>query len=164
MLEGENATALSELDQHLRMALAPQGELESLLVDQIVSSMLRLRRLYRIEAGVLAWHQRRAEKERAKDWDSPTRIKRITDEEGHGGAVAHLDETGARQAEEVVTLGLAFIEAAQWADALSKSSRYETTIERGLYRALHELQRLQAARTGQPIAPPVAVDVNLSST
>lgn len=164
LLEGEDATALSELDERLRMALDPQGELESLLVDMIVSSMWRLRRLYRIEAGVLAWHQRWAEKERAEDWDSPTRIKRTVDEEGHGAAVARLDETEARQAEEVVTLGLAFIKDAAQPDALSKLSRYETTIERGLYRALHELQRLQAARTGQAIAPPLAVDVNLSST
>jgi hypothetical protein len=164
LLEGEDASALSELDGRLRKTLDPQGELEGLLVDQIVSSLWRLRRLYWIEAGVLAWYQRRAEKEQAKDWDSPTRIKRIIDEEGHGGAVARLDETEARQAEEVVTLGLAFIQAALEPDALSKLSRYETTIERGLYRALHELQRLQAARTGQLIAPPVAVDVNLSST
>jgi hypothetical protein len=41
-------------------------------------------------------------------------------------------------------------------------SGYETTIERGLYRALHELQRLQATNTGQAVAPPVAVDVNIS--
>jgi len=37
--------------------------------------------------------------------------------------------------------------------------RYETSIERGLYRALHELQRLQAARRGEAVAAPVAVDV-----
>jgi hypothetical protein len=44
---------------------------------------------------------------------------------------------------------------------LEKIGRYEGHIERGLYRALHELQRLQAARIGL-IAPPLAVDVNLS--
>ncbi len=41
-------------------------------------------------------------------------------------------------------------------------SRYETTIERGLYKALHELQRLQAARSGVLVPPPAVVDVNLS--
>jgi hypothetical protein len=30
-------------------------------------------------------------------------------------------------------------------------SRYEVTLERSLYRALHELQRLQAARDGQTV-------------
>jgi hypothetical protein len=43
-------------------------------------------------------------------------------------------------------------------------SRYETTIERGLYKALHELQRLQAARAGVPVPPPAAADVDVNVT
>jgi hypothetical protein len=47
--------------------------------------------------------------------------------------------------------------------ALSKLSRYETAIERSLYKALHELQRLQAARrTHGNAPPPVAIDVDVS--
>jgi hypothetical protein len=42
--------------------------------------------------------------------------------------------------------------------------RYETTIERGLYKALHELQRLQAARAGVPVSPPAAADVDVNVT
>jgi hypothetical protein len=41
-------------------------------------------------------------------------------------------------------------------------SRYETTLERSLYKALHELQRLQAARQGQAVPLPEAVDVEVS--
>lgn len=41
-------------------------------------------------------------------------------------------------------------------------SRYETTLERGLYKALHELQRLQAARDGATVPPPVAADVEVT--
>lgn len=40
--------------------------------------------------------------------------------------------------------------------------RYETTIERFLYKALHELQRLQTARRGGRVAPPVALDVDVA--
>ena len=40
-------------------------------------------------------------------------------------------------------------------------SRYEVTLERGMYKALHELQRLQAARQGQPVPLPEAVDVEV---
>lgn len=43
-------------------------------------------------------------------------------------------------------------------------SRYEATLERGLYRALHELQRLQAVREGNDVAPPVVLDVDLDVT
>ena len=42
---------------------------------------------------------------------------------------------------------------------LAKVQRYEAGLERSLYRALHELQRLQAARQGQHVPPPAAVDV-----
>ena len=37
---------------------------------------------------------------------------------------------------------------------LSKLSRYETAIERQTYRALHQLERRQAARRGAAITPP----------
>jgi hypothetical protein len=60
-------------------------------------------------------------------------------------------------------LGGAFIQDANGANALSKLSRYETTIERGLYKALHELQRLQAARRAEAnVVPPLAVEVDVS--
>jgi hypothetical protein len=60
-------------------------------------------------------------------------------------------------------LGLSFIQDANSANAFSKLSRYEITIERGLYKALHELQRLQAARQAESsVTPPVAVDVDVS--
>jgi hypothetical protein len=41
-------------------------------------------------------------------------------------------------------------------------SRYEVTLERSLYKALHELQRLQAGRDGQVVPLPEAVDVEVS--
>jgi hypothetical protein len=41
-------------------------------------------------------------------------------------------------------------------------NRYETTLERSLFKALHELERRQAAHDGQAVPLPVAVDVNLS--
>ena len=42
------------------------------------------------------------------------------------------------------------------------SVRYEVTLERSLYKALHELQRLQAARDGQAVPLPEAVEVDIS--
>ncbi len=41
-------------------------------------------------------------------------------------------------------------------------SRYETTLERSLYKALHELQRLQAARDGGFVPAPTVADVEVS--
>lgn len=45
---------------------------------------------------------------------------------------------------------------------LEKIARYEAHLERSLYRALHELQRLQANRNGQSVPPPAAVDVDVA--
>ena len=45
---------------------------------------------------------------------------------------------------------------------LDKTLRYETTIERQFYRALHELIRLQSARLGERPPAPLAIDVDIS--
>ena len=47
------------------------------------------------------------------------------------------------------------------ADGLEKVARYETHLERSLFRALHELQRLQAIRKGTGGAP-MAFDLDVS--
>jgi hypothetical protein len=59
-------------------------------------------------------------------------------------------------------VGYAFVSTSVNGDSFSKLSRYEAAIERGLYRALHELQRLQAVRAGKPVLPPVVLDVAIS--
>src|SRR5438128_11326176 len=56
-------------------------------------------------------------------------------------------------------VGYAFHQATE---TFAKLARYEAALERAFYRALHELQRLQAARAGQAVPPPVAVDVDVT--
>ena len=40
--------------------------------------------------------------------------------------------------------------------------RYESMIERSIYKALHELQRIQAARAGDKPFAPLAIDLDVS--
>jgi hypothetical protein len=47
-------------------------------------------------------------------------------------------------------------------DIYGKLIRYEGSIEKGIYKALHELQRLQSARNGENVPPPIALDVDVS--
>ncbi len=47
-------------------------------------------------------------------------------------------------------------------DSYGKFTRYETSIERGIYKALHELQRIQATRAGEKLPPPIAIDVDVT--
>ena len=134
LLPGEDEEALKALDENLRVELQPVGELEGLLVDRIIAAHWRLRRLGRVEAGIF--------------------VRELS----RGLASQANSET------DTATLGMSFIRDANGANAFSKLSRYETTIERSLYKALHELQRLQAARrhTEGNVPPPVALDVDIS--
>lgn len=47
--------------------------------------------------------------------------------------------------------------------SIERTLRYETTIERSLYRALHELERLQGVRNGSDKQLPAVVDVTLDT-
>ncbi|MGQ9859402.1 MAG: hypothetical protein ACUVS3_12045 [Thermodesulfobacteriota bacterium] len=49
LLTGEDVQALEELDQRLRLDLAPRGELEDTFVDRTVSWVWRLKRAIRME-------------------------------------------------------------------------------------------------------------------
>ncbi|MGD0328117.1 MAG: hypothetical protein ABSB00_00160 [Minisyncoccia bacterium] len=60
------------------------------------------------------------------------------------------------------TLGEAFSYDSANYDTYSKLIRYEASIERGIYKALHELQRLQAVRNGENVPVPVVVDMDIS--
>jgi hypothetical protein len=57
LLPGEDEEALRELSEHLWTELKPVGEMENLLVDRIIASHWRLRRLGRVEAGIFAWER-----------------------------------------------------------------------------------------------------------
>jgi hypothetical protein len=47
---------------------------------------------------------------------------------------------------------------------VERVTRYEAHLSRQLAQSLHELQRLQATRAGEPVTPPIVVDVALSGT
>ena len=45
-------------------------------------------------------------------------------------------------------------------DTLTNLNRYEVTLERALYRALHELERQQAKRRGEAVSVPAVLEVS----
>ena len=47
-------------------------------------------------------------------------------------------------------------------EVLDKVARYESGLERSFFRTLHEIQRLQASRTGAVVSPPAAIDVDMT--
>jgi hypothetical protein len=46
-------------------------------------------------------------------------------------------------------------------EVVDRVARYEAHLSRQLAQALHELQRLQAARVGEPVMPPTVLDVTV---
>jgi hypothetical protein len=115
LVKGESEADLAGFGKRLRAQLAPVGELEFLLVDRIVSTAWRLRRLVSVETLLFNNEQ---------------------------------------------TLDCAFNRYGR--EKIGILSRYEATLERSLFKALHELQRLQAARDGEAVPLPMVVDVSVS--
>jgi hypothetical protein len=111
-----------------------------------------------VDVGIFAWEQYEELIERAQDeaksykrnsLDDMIENQRttITDEQKHQEALSKSEELKkAQQDTESVTLGRTFMRDANEANAFSKLSRYAVAIVRNISRALHELQRLQAAR------------------
>jgi len=165
------------LAEPLRAELQPVGELESLLVERIVAAYGRMQRLERLEAGIFAFElygelTKRAEQEAEPYTRTETpddeflalfSITIITDKEKHREAMDKVRELESIRDAETATLEQSFIRDAKGANAFSKLSRYQTAIERSLYRALHELQRFQATRRAEGnVSPPVALDVDVT--
>jgi hypothetical protein len=175
LVPGESADEFEALVQRLISEFVPMGELELQLVERISTCLWRQRRIYRIESEVLRAEHLEYEIRRLYDFATAQKsdigelFVSSTDfvsEEGFEIYESSLDDR--RQAklnliEADVGLGKAFNRGVQGSDTLSKLSRYEAGIERALYKALHELQRLQARRGGEDGGVPQAIDIDVST-
>ena len=137
LMPGEKAKELMAFREEMMAELAPQGELEEFLADRVVESAWRLRRAGRMERQIVQDKLSSELRSRAKN-------------------------PGYYADQPVPTADSVAAGALSNKDTYDKLVRYEAHIQRGLYKALHELQRLQAARLGGPVLPPVAIDVEVS--
>ena len=133
-------------------------------------SAWRLRHVARIEAGVFRFHvfDHNATQANRLKWSfekplhEPMTLKAITDKQQHAAAERLVDN--AETARDNETIAIAFTNAMKRDDILAKLSRYEVAIERSLYRALHELRRLQTARQRPNVHPGTIVEAELAPT
>ena len=132
LLNKENEKELEELGKRLRAEIKPVGELEMIITDRIISNIWRLRRLLEVERAAMECHYKNE-----VDW-------KYNFEKG--------EEYGLNKATKNLLVN----------DDIEKLTRYETTIERSIYKALHELQRIQATRMGEIPPAPMVVDVDIS--
>jgi len=135
LIEGEDERQLVELGKKLRSEFSPSSELEIILVERIIANTWRLKRAMRIEQKFMGWQYK---------WKFRNESK-FPDE---GDGEVEFDQKAYGQMIDT--------------DRIEKLIRYETNLERGIYRALHELQRIQAARMGEKPPAPIAIDVDVS--
>lgn len=129
--------ALQRLNDHFN----PVGVLEKMLVDRIGVYYLKLYRVAKAENEYMQskLNPRRSYTRDRMDFGLDT-TETVVENEGYTPKISR--------------------------DAVEKLSetylRYEIAIENRLYKALHELQRLQSARNGVLVPPPLALDVDIS--
>ena len=164
VLPGEDADAFEDLWNQVRADLLPVGPIEQLLVDRIVNAMWRLRRLARAETALFHWrvHGLKADRlasqvrsyEKAPPLFDPFSFGTvITDEASHREAKEALGQAECERDRDEVLLGCALDADAKEGDTLRKLARYETSLERSLFRTLYVLRQVQYERRNRPSSP-----------
>lgn len=143
VLGGESREEFESFRDTMIERLDPDGELENMLAHRIVAGAWRLRRAGRIEQEMLDEMLAAAVAGEKYPLDELTRLVGSPKPPPH-------------------TLGGVLSEAAWRWDRLNNVARYESHLERVLYKGLHELQRLQAARDNRLAPLPAALDISVT--
>ena len=134
VLEGESESDFHTLLDSLYAEHGPATPTEELLVSQLAMAAWRLRRLYNMEGGFFCVQALNLEQTIDEDY-------------------ANLS-TADRQA-------IVFLTDSKGPYTLAKFGRYEARLERSIYRALHELQRLKVRR---PAPKPIEAETSQTKT
>jgi hypothetical protein len=130
-IENEKRKDFDGLREELYEALSPEGSVECLLVERIISNVWRLKRALYVETKTLEWYQ--------NDYDLL------------GSSLGESEEQQERKSVKKMLSN----------ESIETIQRYETTLERSVFKSLHELERLQAKRNGKDIPVPAVVDVSV---
>ena len=143
VLGGESREEFESFRDTMIERLDPDGELESMLAHRIVAGAWRLRRAGRIEQEMLDEMLAVAAAGEKYLLDELTRLVGSSKPPPH-------------------TLGGVLSEAAWRWDRLNNVARYESHLERIVYKGLHELQRLQATRDNRLAPLAAALDISVT--
>jgi hypothetical protein len=179
-LTGDHVTTFDENPDHYKkfqseivQSLAPAGAFEEQLAERIAMCAWRLRRIPRIEGRLfLTKHLELVEQEafsaartqhheviariEANDPQSPALVEAKATFDHFISLVA---DAKAEKHDVIGNIGTVFGRLSVDKYPLPQLSRYEAGIERSMFRALHDLERLQARRRGDPVVSPLAVEL-----
>lgn len=169
LLTDESADEFAALAARVTSELAPASDLERELVSRIVGILWRLRRLARVETGLFTDGQLQHAAEQARERANTfvrdpldallSANRQITDRARHAAAEQDAERFEADRHAPTPRLARAFVDRET---TFANLARYESALESRLYRALHELRRLQDARAGRPVVPPLILDVTVT--
>lgn len=166
VLPGESLEEYQDTRARILKALNPSGTVEELLVDQITEGFWRLKRFQKVETAVFirAFYTLKAERFNSQarqlendPADFSLNVVPFDDEAKHEQLTAEAAKMTEVSESDQGLMGETYISQAE---TFQKLARYETSIERGLFRALHELERLQRIRLGDDVPAPLQVDIN----
>lgn len=149
LLFGESKAQFETLRSRLEAELAPVGQIEEIILSNIVWLAWRLERARRMEPGLQRWkcYEGLAEpgacEHRADLRSAATGMAAALT----GRAPDDLPDDVKQQAAELADVEFAHaLSAMAWSGSMEQIERYEARIERRLRKALKELETRQAAR------------------
>lgn len=165
VLPTENPDEFDSFRAGLLNSLNPQGALETALAEKIVIDAWRLRRVPLLEVPFF----RREHLELAYSLASPHEppvnrreaLKAITmtpaEQQAHQAALKRRDSARAEHHPSFYITQV----LKNHSQELFNLSRHEAALSRSWFRAMHELERLQARRAGEHVPAPAVIDVNV---
>lgn len=163
VIPGEDADAFEDFCNEVRAQFSPVGPIEEFLVERVVNSMWRLRRLTRAETeffyseahGLKVDRLRNAVRsyEKTVIEGIPKGVSvstKITDDAAYTEAVEALEQAENERDRDRDQLLLGYMFSAEATDAFDKIARYERSLERTLSRTLYQLRQLQDQRRNRP--------------
>jgi hypothetical protein len=174
LLPSEDEAAYQALTDDYYRDLQPVGTVETSLVEEMIRcDWWRRERAVQAETQIFASIMKRRQLEHADPLNSREWLRKAlagefsagpADSRGQQTTTEEDEERSAQRQEEEgkAQIWFAFNDY-ETRGVLERIQRYATTYDNKYYRALHELLRLQAARHGQKVAPPVAMDLSISN-
>ena len=171
VLPTESAEEFESFRTGLLAALDPVGDLEGVLAERIVTLLWRLRRVPMFEAAL---HRRGLKELIAQNAEEACNRYETFDIDAEllrEMRVAASDRQAYKDAQRSLVTARAALDEPSFnltrvlelcSGPFTSLWRHELALSRSFDRALHELQRLQAARAGEHVAAPSVVDVNVN--
>ena len=164
VLSTESQREFNGFRMHTLTSLCPEGEIELLLADLVVASAWRLRRVMQVRREMLE----SIIQENRDDLERQNWVDRCIEELGFNPRYALTEEQETKadviwqEVPEPKVVELGPVLAKDLKGNSSEIHRYEREYLSDMYKALRELHRVQALRRGQPVLPPLAVDLSIS--